>query len=153
MATARLDFKQQLFADLRNNASLVALLGPVSSTNYRIYSGWPQMQPGLTGYEPAEGWIVFTDNASPMALAEDHNVQLDIWSTRNSVNEQVLGLLDSLWHRSGSDQDGWLVTSDWVVTVSRRLSAQDLYEPEVKLYRTLTRWLFRTQKIPYRAGV
>jgi len=154
MATAAVDLKQKLFADLRNNASLLTLLGPISSVNYRIYSGWPQAQPELTGYEPAEGWLVYAELATtqpwPQQLYKDQVFQVNIFATRQTIGDQCLALIEAMWDTAGVDQGGWTITDDWVVTLAQVILSQDLYEDTHKLYRKLANVQFRTQKKPYR---
>lgn len=156
MATSRIDLKQKLFSDLRNDSTLMGLLGPVASTNYRIYAGHPQHQPALTGHEPAEGWVTFHAVAitSPWGtpLYEDHTYQFNVYATRQTIGDQVVARLDALWQTGGVDQHGYLITEDWVVTSAQQILEQDLYEEIVHLYRKLVNWTFRVQKVPYRVG-
>jgi len=154
MATAAVDFDQALFSDMKNNATIVGLLGPVAATNFRFYAEWPQQQPELTGYEPAEGWIVFLDNSQapfPHQLYEDHMVDVNIYSTRPSIATSCMAELDGMWNRA-ADQDGFSITGDWVVVFSQRIRMLRLYEDARKLYRRLLTYQFRTTKTPWRRG-
>jgi hypothetical protein len=156
MATSPIDLKQRLFADLRNNSALLALLGPISADNHRIYSGWPQIQPRLTGHEPAEGWVVFyeltTTQPVPTQLYKDSVYQVNVWSTRQTLGDQCVALMEAMWDTAGVDQNGWAITGDWIVLAGQLILSQDLYEDAIKCYRKLTNWHLRHAKIPYRLG-
>lgn len=153
MATTALDFKQKIYSDLRNDSGITGLLGPIASTNFRIYSGWPQTQPELTGYEPAEGWIIFYDLATTpfTQISEEAVYQFNVYSTKQSIGDQVAALMRDLW-QSAADQDGQLITSDWLILFAQQILTQDLYEESRKLYRKLINWRFSLARQPYRVG-
>ena len=154
MATTALDFKQKLFSDLKGDAGITALLGTIASTNFRIYSGWPQQQPELTGYEPAEGWIVYYDLATTSPFAEiyqDATYQFNVYSTKQTIGDQIAAKMRELW-QNAAEQDGHAITSDWLIVFAQEILSQDLYEDSRKLYRKLLNWQFRLVKQPYRVG-
>ena len=155
MVTARTDLKQRLFSDMKNSSALLALLGIVSSDNFRIYSGWPTQQPKLSSTEAAEGWIAFFELSAVIpwqTLYEDHVFQVNIWATRQAINDACMDLLDGLWRRAPVDQDGFQITADWQVVAASRIMSQETYEQEVKLHRKICNYQFRTMKIPWRRG-
>ena len=154
MATTALDFKQKLFGDLKNTAGITDLLGPIAATNFRIYSGWPQQQPELTGSEPSEAWIIFYDLATTSPFGEiyqDATYQFNVYATKQTIGDQVAAKMRDLW-QNAAEQDGQAITSDWLIVFAQEILSQDLYEESRHLYRKLINFQFRLVKQPYRVG-
>jgi hypothetical protein len=151
---SRKEVREALFSDLSSSA-ILDLLGPVSSTNRRVYSGWPQEQPILTGHEPAEGWLVFHEGTTPIAfqsLREDFTYEINIFATLHTIGEDILDVLDDTWHHKLAGHNSRRFGSDRNVLWSQRVTSLDLYEETVKLYRKQATYLFATVKVPFRSG-
>lgn len=156
MATSRVDLKAKIFAEITGNSAIMSLLGDVIDKNRRVYSGWPQEQPVLSDVEPEEGWLTFhspiTYKPFNGSLWEDHIIQFDVWSKLESINIKVIELLDGMYDKPPVDQAGDIITDDWVILLSQRISSQELYDENVKLYHHIATYTFRTLKIPSRLG-
>lgn len=156
MATARNELKAYIFSAVNISSILTVLGSAVSTTNRRIYAGWPQEQPTLSDIEPSEGWLTFHEFAFSKPFNEghyeDHTFQFNIWHKLDSQADIVLDVLDSLFDNPSVDQYGYTISSDFIVLISQRVSGNSIYEEEIKLYRKICNYIFRTTKIPYRIG-
>ena len=150
---ARRAIKEGIYSDLRGSATLLALLGPVSLSNRRIYNGWPQDSPRLTGIEPDEGWLIFFEEQSVIlwdTTEEEVYMDFHIWVTRLSLAEDVIDVLDTLYHWKLAGQNSRTFEERNVVH-SQRIHAIDSYDDEIKLYRKIGRYRFKTVKVPFGA--
>jgi hypothetical protein len=155
MATTRRDLRAYIFSAI-NIGSILSITGSAVAGNERIYSGWPNIQPILSGVEPSEGWVSFHELTSLKVFGgsniEDHTIQFNLWNTLQSSNDLLVDLLDTLFDLPTADQVGYTITSDWVCLLSQRVLTIDQYEDNVKLYRKICNYVFRTTKVPYRVG-
>lgn len=155
MATTRADIRGYIFSAIAIS-SIYDLLGNAITGNRRIYSYWPQERPVLGSVEPPEGWVSFHELSSLKVFGgshiEDHTIQFNLWNTVDSNNDLVIDELDKLFDNPSVDQNGVLITSDWVILLSQRILINSIYEDEIKMYRKICNYIFRTTKIPYRVG-
>ena len=155
MAAPRISFKQKLFTQMKNNSTLTGLLGPITSDNFRIYSAYPQQQPKLSGTESDEGWLVFFELGTaipfPHSLYEDFLFQFDIYGVRQTLGDEVVDTLDTMWHRA-ADQDGYTIDAERNVLFSQRVLSQDVYAEDARLFQKLVNYRYRVITNPWRAG-
>lgn len=148
---SRAQVKTDIYNDLRNSATLLALLGPVTAQNRRIYSGWPQEQPRLSGIEPDEGWIIFYEEQAVVlwdTTEEEIYIDFHIWVTRLTLAEDVLDILDDLYHWKIAGQNSRTFGERNVVH-SQRIHCLETFDDEVKLYRKVGRYRFKCVKVPF----
>lgn len=148
---SRAQVKTDIYSDLRNSAELLALLGPVTTVNLRIYNQWPQVQPQLTGIEPDEGWIIFSEEQSVIlwdTVEEEIYIDFHIWVTRLSLAEDIIDILDNLYHWKLAGQNSRTFGERNVVH-SQRIHLLETYDEEIHLYRKIGRYRFKTVKVPF----
>jgi hypothetical protein len=164
---SRLEFKQQIFADL-NVSSVIDKLGPVSVSNSRVYFAWPQEQPALTNEpkEVGEGWMTYHERYTPTAwnqIREDFLFEINIYHTRVSAMEEVLDVVDDLWHWKMAGHNSKCVGSGAVIyniLFSQRVQTQDFFAEDgayaraggPKLYRKQALYQFAAVKVPFKSG-
>lgn len=140
-----------LFASLRADTALLALLGPVTSTNFRLYRTFPQQSQTLSAYEPApngEGWLVVQEVAPSSSgygrqyetIYEVLALQFHVFATRYAIADDVTAYLDTAWHWSLSQQRD-VQYGDYVLLRTRRFAMQEQYAQDVKLHsKVATYW-------------
>ena len=148
---SRLQIKKDIYADLSGNASLLALLGPVTERNHRIYSGYPQINPALSGNNASEGWLIFYEEQSVIlwdTIAENVYMDFHIWATTLSIGEDVIDILDGLYHWRIAGQNSRRFGERNVVHM-KRIHCLETYDDTVKLYRKIGRYKFVCVKTPF----
>lgn len=141
---ARGEIRQTIYNDLRSHSALLALLGPVTTDNLRIYSGWPQTPPQLSSIEPDEGWLVVYE---PETLVYWQTVQQHamfdfiMTVTRSTLGDDVIDILDDLYHWKLGGQNSRLF-GEWNVIRSARLYCKETYMEPVKLFQKTARYKF-----------
>lgn len=164
---SRLEFKQAIYADL-NVSAIKDLLGPVTPTNQRVYYAWPTEQPKLSNepYEVGEGWAVYHERYTPIdfgGIREDFLFEVNIYSTRVSIAEQIVDILDDKWHHKMAGHNSRTVGGGTVVyniVFSGRIQTQDYFAEDgayaqaggPKLYRKQALYQFAAVKVPFRSG-
>lgn len=122
---------------------LLDILGPVTARNMRILRSFPQLQQGLTAYEPAnEGWLVIDEPEPTLrAVAEQLESAWEIieptfavLATRLSVCDDVSDRIDQVFHWT-IDQQRALQFGERIVLFTRRLRTKDSWNKELKLYQ------------------
>lgn len=148
---SRAQIKKDIYNDLRTNEELLALLGPVTSANLRIFNQFPQVQPKLSGIEPDEGWLVFYEEQSVIlwdTVEEEIYMDFHIWVTRLTLAEDVIDILDNLYHWKLAGQNSRMFGERNVIH-SQRIHTLETYDEEVHLYRKIGRYRFKTVKVPF----
>lgn len=148
---SRLQIKKDIYIDLTTNSTLMALLGPVSDRNRRIYSGHPQVHPTLSGNNVTEGWLIFYEEQSVIlwdTIAEQVFMDFHIWSTSLSIGEDVIDILDSLYHWRIAGQNSRSF-GERIVVHMKRIHCLETYDDSVKLYRKIGRYKFVCVKTPF----
>lgn len=143
---ARIDIKKAVYADLIGNADLLALLGPVTPYNRRVYYAWPQEVPRLSGNNVNEGWMVFYEEQAvipKMSIGEAIYMDFHIWCTDISIGEDAIDILDTLyyWRIAGQNSRAF---GERLVTYMQRVHCLETYEETIKLYRKIGRYRFDT---------
>lgn len=131
-----------IYQDVIADSTLVALLGAVTASNYRVYRGYPQTAPVLSALEPAEGWMTISllgggiavGNEQVESIKELLNVQMDIYATRYALAHQVVERLDQQFHWR-LDQQRDLTYDTHLVLFSRRLPLEEDWEEGLRLFR------------------
>ena len=140
---ARGQIWEDIYAALLADQALLALLGPVTTDNLRIYRSWPQLQTLLTGYESAdEGWLVFDEPETSGAAGTDQlssiyeviEPRFSVIATRFSLVDDVLDRLDGLYNWSVEQQRA-LTFGERIVLFTRRSRTGDTWNAELKLYQ------------------
>ena len=139
---------QGIYETLLADTALLALLGPVTAQNLRLYRSFPQWQSTLTSYEPLgdEGWMLIDEPAPNLGAASEQlgssweviEPTFIIVATRFSLCDDVSDHIDLsfLWT---VEQQRELVFGERIVLMTRRYMTKDDYDKETKLYRkTLT---------------
>jgi hypothetical protein len=148
MAVGRAAIWEGIYQTLLADTVLLAILGPVTRDNLRLYRSFPQWQSTLTSYEPLgdEGWMLI-DEPEPNLRAAAQQLEsswevveptFTIVATRFSLCDDVSDRIDLafLWT---VEQQRELVFGERIVLFTRRYSTKDDYDKETKLYRkTLT---------------
>lgn len=150
--SSRTDIFDAIFTTMRSDAALYALLGPATSTNFRLNRSFAPIQSLLTSYEPGptgEGWLVVQE-VTPGAAGYDRQygtiyevmaLQFHIFATRYQIADDVAQLLDATWHWSVQQQRD-VQYGDWILLLTRRFNCNELYAQGVKLHqKTLAYWL------------
>jgi len=148
---SRLQIKRDVYADLTGHAGLLSLLGPVTDRNARIYAGWPQIAPALSGNNASEGWLVFYEEQSVIlwnTILEDVYMDFHIWATSQSIGEDAIDILDSLYHWRIAGQNSRTFGERNVVQM-KRIHCLETYDDAVKLYRKIGRYRFATVMSPF----
>ena len=148
---SRAQIKEGIYGTLLAQNALLSLLGPVSEANLRIYNGWPQVQPQLTGVEPDEGWLIFYEEqtVTPRDLIyEDVYMDFHCYVTRLSLGEDCVDILDSLWNWRIAGQNS-LSYGERIVIYSKRIHLLETFDQEIKMYRKIARFLMRMVKTPF----
>jgi len=143
--------------DQLSGSGVLALLGPVSPSNLRIYSAWPQVQPKLSQPSEAdEGWLTFHERNTGFGgvapVREDFTFEFNIWATTFTLTEDIVDIMDGLWHYKLAGHNSFLFGADRNVLWAERQQAIDLYEEETKLYRKMVVYQYQTVKLPFRSG-
>lgn len=151
-AESRSQIFEALFAALRANTALMALLGPATSTNFRLYRTFPQAQQLLSSYEPqpsGEGWLIVQE-VTPTAMAYDRQyttiyevmaLQFHVFATRYEIADNVAALLDTTWHWSVPQQRD-VQYGDWILLQSRRFEMHEAFAQDIKAHqKTATFWM------------
>jgi hypothetical protein len=139
-----------IYATLLADPSLVpGILGPRTVTNQRLYRAFPQQSPQLTEPSPpdGEGWLVLEEimpglRASLEQLETIHeatDVDFHIFSTRYSLGDAAVDVLDATWHWTVEQQRA-LQYGDRIVLFTRRMQSFDKYAQETKLYEKVSRY-------------
>jgi hypothetical protein len=145
----RVALKQAIYQQLRDDPTLIGLLGAVSDNNLRIYAGWPQTTPRLTGVEPEEGWLVFYEQRAdvfPGGTLESLQYVVDVWMTLLSLAEPIVDVLDTLWHHAYSHKAPFLAAGYDLIS-SQRLSATEAYQQENNVFRKTLTYQFDVQPV------
>lgn len=148
---SRLQIKKDIYADLRTNTALLALLGPVSERNHRVYSGYPQIAPALSGNNVTEGWLIFYEEQSVIlydTIAESVFMDFHVWATSLSIGEDAIDILDSLYHWRIAGQNSRFFGERLVLNM-KRIHCLETYDDAVKLYRKIGRYKFQTVLRPF----
>ena len=148
---SRVQIKRDIYTDLSTNASLLALLGPVTERNHRIYSGWPQIAPALSGNNVTEGWLIFYEEQSVIlwdTIGEDIYMDFHIWCTTLSIGEDAIDILDSLYHWRIAGQNSRFFGERLVLNM-KRIHCLESYDDAVKLHRKIGRYKFACVKSPF----
>ena len=145
LALSRVQILESIYTDLRANATLPLLLGPVSPTNPRILRSYAELQSILStppGYDPSggEGWLVFQEAESKMAaysrqeetIYELCDFDFIVYATRYSIADDVTDVLDGLYHWSVQQQRE-ITFGERILLMSRRLNTFEKYAQEIKL--------------------
>ena len=142
-----------LFQALADDAVLLALLGPKTAQNVRLYRAYPPFQSMLTGnglpgdrYEPQgrEGWIVMLESAPAMrataqqyeTIYETMEITFHIFATAYSLADDVADRLDTFFHWTVPQQRD-VQYGDRFVLFMRRFATEEQYAQETKLYHKL----------------
>lgn len=138
---SRAQLREYIHDQLRTATTVVALLGPLTSGNFRLYAYFPQQHPVLSNGEPDEGWLVYTLDGSTQgardSIFEWTTVHFDIFTTRASLADDVLDQLDVLWQwRIPQQRD--VMISERLLLMSKRVKTEEQYAKDFHLYqRTL----------------
>lgn len=150
----RSTFKQTIYEQLVARQDLLNILGPVTADNPRIFAAWPQQTPKLSGIEPEEGWIAFYEEQTVvlfLTTLEEWYFDFHCWLTRLSMAEDIIDILDDLWHWKLAGQNSF-IAGGYNVLHSQRIHVLETYDAEIKMYRKILRYRFRTQKTPFTSG-
>ena len=140
----RSEIKQTIYQDLLSATALVGILGPVVPNNARIYNTHPMTTPQLSGVEADEGWLVFYE---PDTVVYWDTVQQHAYfdfvttGTRLSIGDDVIDVLDQLYHWKLAGQNGRLF-GEWRVIRSQRTWCGEVYDSSRKLYIKTARYKF-----------
>lgn len=148
---ARLQIKKDIYADLSTNAALLSLLGPVTERNMRVYSGYPQIAPALSGNNASEGWLIFYEEQSVIlwnTILEDVYIDFHIWATTLSIGEDIIDILDGLYHWRIAGQNSRSFGERLVVNM-KRIHCLETYDDTVKLHRKIGRYKFACVVTPF----
>lgn len=151
---ARTAIREALYSALTGNATLLRLLGTVSDSQRRIYSGWPQQQPVLSTTEPSgEGWLAFWEEPTTSeedTVFEHVRVNIVLVVTRLSLADSVVDELDALWHWRVPQQTA-LQYGDRFVIRAKRMGLDDGFDEERKLYQRQVRYWLEMAQSPWSA--
>jgi hypothetical protein len=148
---SRAQIKEGIYSTLLARTDLLALLGPVSADQRRLYAGWPQTQPKLTGTEPDEGWMVIYEEqtVTPRELTyEDVYYDFHMFVTRLSLAEDCIDIIDDIWNWKIAGQNS-LFYGERLVIYSRRIHLVEGWDEETHLYHKVARVLMRMVKTPF----
>ena len=151
---SRVQMVKDIYSDLATNAPLLALLGPVTDYNRRIYAGWPQESPRLSGNNASEGWLVFYEEQSVIlwnTIEEECYWDFHVWATSQAIGEDALDIMDGLYHWRLAGQNSRTFGERNVLHM-QRIHALSSYDDSVKLYRKIMRYRFKTVKVPFTQG-
>ena len=142
---SRAQLFEEIYTALTDDATLLALLGPKTSTNARIMRTFPQTQQLLSGYEPqgGEGWLVIQEGAPAGGGAfteqfdsayEIIGIAFHVFATRYSLADDVADVLDTLYMWTVEQQRA-LQYGERIVLFVRRVQQLDQYLQDVKLHQ------------------
>lgn len=140
-----------IFAALQT-LPLAPLLGDMTDTNLRLYSGWPQESPETTPLDPPSegGWLVFdttqTDSEYGM-IYEDYETTIFVLHPRYSACDTVIDLLDTVWHWRIPQQHDVLYGDHYLI-MSRRTMTKQQFNQTYKLYEKAATYRMRFVKSP-----
>lgn len=144
---ARSQIFEGIVAALNADASLIpGILGPRTVTNQRLYRQFPQTQSILSNYEPdgGEGWIVIEEPVAGLGGGADQydsaleiiTVAFHVFATRYSIADDVIDVLDGLWHWTAEQQRD-IQYGERFLLFSRRFQNEEKYSAETKLYQKI----------------
>jgi hypothetical protein len=110
--------------------------------------------------------MVYHERYTPIrweGIREDFLFEVNIYSTRVSISEAVVDVLDDLWHHKLAGHNSRTVGSGTViynVVFSSRIQTQDYFAEDgayaraggPKLYRKQALYQFAAVKIPFKSG-
>lgn len=144
---SRAEFRQTIYQDLSTDptySALLALLGPVTAQNRRIYSAWPQETPQLSGIEPDEGWLVFHESHTTIVwttVQQEMFFNFRVLSARGTLGDAVMDILDPLYHWKLGGQNSRLF-GEWKVIRSQRVQSWNDFDTARKLYHSAIQYRF-----------
>jgi hypothetical protein len=148
---ARSELKEGIFSTLSGDATLLSLLGTVTTSNRRIYSGWPQEQPVLSGLEGDEGWMVYFENDTThieIETFENIRYMFFIYATRLTLADDVVDIMDSNWNWRVDHQKD-IQFGSRIVIRAKRMWTWDQYDENRKLHRKQLIYWFKTATDPW----
>ena len=139
-----------IITTLNADPSLIpGILGPRTAVNQRLYRAFPQQQSLLTAYEPGagEGWLVIEEPQPGLRAAMEQyetaleliEVNFHVFTTRYSLADDVIDVLDSYWHFSVEQQRD-IQYGERLLLFSRRFMDQEKYNAETKLYEKVAQY-------------
>lgn len=131
---------------------LLPLLGEITETNLRLYNGWPQESPETAPLEPPHegGWLVFDTTQTDSdygTIAEDYDTVIHVLQPRYSACDEVIALLDTVWHWRIPQQHDVLYGDHYLI-MSRRTMTKQLFNQVYKLYEKAATYRMRFVKSP-----
>ena len=148
---SRAQIKEGIYSTLLARTDLFTLLGPVTAQCRRVYNGWPQTQPKLSGTEPDEGWCIFYEEqtVTPREITyEDVYYDFHFFVTRLSLAEDCIDIIDDIWNWKIAGQNS-LFYGERLVIYSRRIHLVEGFDEETHLYHKVARVLMRMVKSPF----
>lgn len=142
---ARSSIFEGIYQTLVADTALPALIGARTTTNLRYYRAYPQFENFLTSvpYEPMaqDGWIVLeepelepsTSHLMDDSMWEGMEPTFHVYTTRNSIADDVIDVLDSYWHWQ-VEQQRPVTYGDRILLRTRRFRTEERYDKDLKLY-------------------
>lgn len=132
-----------------NVSAVTNLLGSQTVTNNRLYVGWPQEQPILSGQEPDEGYVVWHEEPTRKNGAyEDVRVNFTVVTTRPTTADKVIDQMDALWDWRVPQQKAVTYGTRILLTSGRVQTTQE-YDEARRLHRRTASYEMEFVDTPY----